>query len=123
MAALSNRLFFSTARTLRALACCMVLFGLYLGATNLVFLEHDRGSFLMYRAGQLGLVSAQYAADHPLCIVRFTQRSNGEWEYRVHRPLLGYAAIPGLVSHHTRQNLGRLCDTRDPRGNFGCEHH
>ncbi|MFP3637654.1 hypothetical protein [Paraburkholderia sp. SIMBA_054] len=93
----------------------------YCVVTNLLFLKSDTSSFLMYRAGQLGLVSQQYAADHLTDIVYFRQISANEWEYRVPRPIIAYAAVPGFISHKTDRNLLALCDTRDPNGNYGCK--
>ena len=78
------------------------------------------GSFLMYRAGQLGLVSDAWAKDHLLDIVYFKKLPDGSWEYRVARPLVGYALIPGLVAKRTTKNLGALCQTPDANGNKGC---
>lgn len=93
----------------------------YSAVTSFVFLTGQHGSFLMYRAAQLGLVPQSYAERHLADIVLFRQVAAGEWEYRYGPPLLGYANIPGVTSHRTPQDLLSLCNTRDPNGNYGCK--
>ena len=93
---------------------------IYCQATTFLFTSDGDGSFLMYRAAQLGLVSQSYAQAHLLDVVPFRKDSDGLWEYRVPSPVLGYAPIPGLIVHRTSRNLLEACDTRDPQGNYGC---
>ncbi|MBN3761356.1 hypothetical protein G3O01_11070 [Burkholderia sp. Ac-20365] len=99
----------------------IVMAACYCVVTNLLFLQSYTGSFLMYRAGQLGLVSQEYANRHLLDIVMYRQTGDGKWEFRVPRPVIGYAAIPGLIAHKTERNLQDLCLTPDANGNRGCK--
>lgn len=88
--------------------------------TNFWFQSTADGSFLMYRAAQIGLVSDTWAKGHLLDIVYFKRLPDGSWEYRVPRPLLGDALVPGIVAKRTTKDLGALCETPDANGNKGC---
>jgi hypothetical protein len=52
------------------------------------------GSFQMSGAWQVGLVSGEYALDHATDAVLFKQVGPKMFEFRVKRPILGYAGIP-----------------------------
>ena len=93
----------------------------YLLGTSYLFQIGADGSFLMYRAAQLGLVPDKWAKGHVLDVVYFKQISDGTWEYRVPRKLIGYAYVPGVVAKQTSKDLGALCNTPDPNGNRGCQ--
>ncbi|MBA9859511.1 hypothetical protein [Ralstonia insidiosa] len=105
-----------------SLVAAGVVFALtaFLLGTSYLFQIGADGSFLMYRAGQHGLVSDAWAKDHLLDVVYFKQLSDGTWEYRVPRPVIGYAYVPGLVAKHTSKDLGALCESPDSNGNRGC---
>ncbi|MBA9846744.1 hypothetical protein [Ralstonia pickettii] len=92
----------------------------FLGTSYLFQIGAD-GSFLMYRAAQLGLVPDKWAKEHLLDVVYFKQISDGTWEYRVPRPLVGYAYLPGVVAQRTTKDLGALCGAPDPNGMRGCQ--
>jgi hypothetical protein len=107
-------------RVAAALGALLLAVYMYCQITSFIFLSACDGSFLMYRAAELGFVSAAYAQAHPVDVVLFRQDSDGKWEYRVPLAVLGYAGIPGVVIHRTSANLLEACNTRGPNGSFGC---
>jgi hypothetical protein len=68
------------------------------------------GSFSMRRAEEAGLVTAEYAEQHPSDVVLFKRVGAGLFEYRVRRPILGYAGVPWLIAHRTNIDLVRYCE-------------
>ncbi len=100
----------------------IVVFAAYCLISNIRFLSRADGSFLMYRAAEVRLVSDDYARKHLDRIVWFARNSDGSWEYRVALSFLGYAYIPWVNSTTTQVDLGTVCDWVDPHGNHGCKH-
>ncbi|MBC8738496.1 hypothetical protein F6X40_17115 [Paraburkholderia sp. UCT31] len=103
---------------LTVLKPALVIAVIYCVLSSMAFQSSFDGSFLMYRAAQLGLVNSTYAAQHETDVVLFKQVGPATFEYRVRQPIFGYAGIPWLVVHRTTIDLDRLCDAP---GATGCE--
>src|ERR1700692_2250582 len=84
-------------RVFVGLGLLLLVIYMYCQITSFLFLSDCAGSFLMYRAAELGFVSDAYAQAHPVDVVLFRQDADGTWEYRAPLTILGYPAIPGLV--------------------------
>ncbi|WP_143749538.1 hypothetical protein [Caballeronia arvi] len=82
----------------------------YCALSNISFQSSYDGSFSMPRAAELGLVSVIYAAQHPNDAVLFERVGHELFEYRVKRPIIGYAGIPWLVAHRTNLDLADKCE-------------
>ncbi|KXV09499.1 hypothetical protein CR51_10090 [Caballeronia megalochromosomata] len=72
----------------------------------------------MSGAKELGLVTADYAEQHTTDAVLFKQVGPALFEYRVKRPLVGYAGIPWLVARRTEIDLAHRCASI---GRDGCK--
>ena len=81
----------------------------YCALSNISFQSAADGSFSMSGAKRLGLVTTDYAKRHPNDSVLFKQIGPALFEYRVKRPLVGYAGIPWLVARRTEIDLARRC--------------
>ena len=68
-------------------------------------------------AQQAGLVTEDYALRHETDAVLFKQVGPRMFEFRVKRPILGYAGIPWLISHRTDIDLVHQCEKL---ANDGC---
>jgi hypothetical protein len=88
----------------------------YCVLSNLNFQASFDGSLSMYRAAEMGLVSKDFASRHPTDLVLFKHVGPDVFEYRVRRPLLGYAGIPWLVVHRTAADLIALCGASGTTG-------
>lgn len=82
----------------------------YCALSNISFQSSSDGAFSMPRAAELGLVSAAYAAQHPNDAVLFERVGHELFEYRVKRPIIGYAGIPWLVARRTNLDLVDKCN-------------
>ena len=89
----------------------------YCALSNISFQTAADGSFSMNRASEVGLVSVQYAEQHATDAVLFKRVGPTLFEYRVRRPLVGYAGIPWLVARRTEIDLARHCEDL---GHEGC---
>jgi hypothetical protein len=82
----------------------------YCALSNISFQSSHDGSFSMPHAAELGMVSARYATQHPNDPVLFKRVGHDLYEYRVKRPIIGYAGIPWLVTHRTKLDLVDKCN-------------
>jgi hypothetical protein len=82
----------------------------YCALSNISFQSSYDGSISMPRAAELGLVSAAHAAQHPNDAVLFERVGHELFEYRVKRPIIGYAGIPWLVARRTNLDLTDKCN-------------
>lgn len=97
------------------LGVLLLVIYMYCQTTSFLFVSDCDGSFLMYRAAELGFVSDAYAKAHPIDVVLFRRDANGQWEYRAPLTTLGYAAIPGLAAHRTYKPARSLQYARSKR--------
>lgn len=84
--------------------------------SNISFQSSFDGSLTMPRAAEVGLVTETYAQHHAAEVVLFKRVGPELFEYRVKRPILGYAGIPWLVAHRTDIDLTGLCEGRRRQG-------
>lgn len=84
--------------------------------SNISFQSSFDGSLSMPRAAAAGLVTATYAQQHAADVVLFKRVGPELFEYRVKRPIVGYAGIPWLVAHRTNIDLTGLCEGRHRQG-------
>ncbi|SAL71695.1 hypothetical protein AWB74_04243 [Caballeronia arvi] len=88
----------------------------YCALSNISFQTAADGSFSMSRASEVGLVSVHYAEQHATDAVLFKRVGPTLFEYRVRRPLVGYAGIPWLVARRTEIDLARHCEDLSHEG-------
>ncbi|WP_143749289.1 hypothetical protein [Caballeronia arvi] len=84
----------------------------YCVLSNISFQFAADGSFSMRRAEEVGLVTLDYAQQHATDAVLFKRVGPELFEYRIKRPLLGYAGIPWLVARRTDIDLAHRCENR-----------
>ena len=82
----------------------------YCVLSNISFQFAADGSFSMSRAEEVGLVTMDYAQQHATEAVLFKRIGPALFEYRIKRPLLGYAGIPWLVARRTDIDLAHRCE-------------
>ncbi|AQH01380.1 hypothetical protein A9R05_21345 [Burkholderia sp. KK1] len=82
----------------------------YCALSNLSFQSAADGSFSMARAKEVGLVTADYATEHASDTVLFKRIGPTLFEYRVRRPVVGYAGIPWLIARRTDIDLAQHCE-------------
>ena len=88
----------------------------YCVLSNVSFQFFADGSLSMRQAEEAGLVTMQYAERHASEVVLFKRVGPKLFEYRVSRPLLGYAGIPWLIAHRTTVDLVRRCESSKGEG-------
>lgn len=81
--------------------------------SNISFQSSSDGSLPMPQAAAAGLVTRTYAQQHAADVVLFKRVGPKLFEYRVKRPILGYAGIPWLIAHRTNIDLTEHCEDRN----------
>ncbi|SAL00334.1 hypothetical protein AWB78_05933 [Caballeronia calidae] len=84
--------------------------------SNISFRSSFDGSLSMSLAAETGLVTETYAQQHATDVVLFKRVGPELFEYRVKRPIVGYAGIPWLVAHRTNIDLTERCEGHHPHG-------
>jgi hypothetical protein len=92
----------------------------YCVLSNISFQSSCDGSLTMHSAANAGLVTEGYAVQHAEDVVLFKRVGPQFFEYRIKRPILGYAGIPWLVARRTNIDLLDQCQAL---GNSGCKVH